>query len=66
MRLGGSRALPFCVRRYLPKGIDLSDLTQADLRRIEQLLNDRPRRVLGYRTSNEVFDQLLAQLQPLR
>jgi transposase, IS30 family len=54
------------VRRYLPKGIDLSDLTQADLRRIEQLLNDRPRRVLGYRTSNEVFDQLLAQLQPLR
>lgn len=51
------------VRRYLPKGTDLSQLTQADLLRIERLLNNRPRRVLGYRTANEVFDQLL--LQPL-
>lgn len=49
------------VRRYLPKGTDLSQLTQADLMRIEQLLNDRPRRVLGYKTSNEVFDELLLQ-----
>jgi transposase, IS30 family len=47
------------VRRYLPKGTDLSQLTQADLLHIEQLLNDRPRRVLGYKTSNEVFDHLL-------
>jgi transposase, IS30 family len=50
------------VRRYLPKGVDLSELTQADLCRIEQLLNDRPRRVLGYKTANEVFDALCAQL----
>jgi IS30 family transposase len=49
------------VRRYLPKGTDLSQLTQADLLRIENLLNDRPRRVLGYKTSNEVFDHLLLQ-----
>jgi transposase, IS30 family len=49
------------VRRYLPKGTDLSALTQADLLRIEQLLNDRPRRVLGYKTPSEVFDQLLAR-----
>jgi transposase, IS30 family len=49
------------VRRYLPKGTDLSQLTRADLYRIERLLNDRPRRVLGYKTANEVFDQLLLQ-----
>jgi IS30 family transposase len=52
------------LRRYLPKGMDLSELTQADLCRLEQLLNDRPRRVLGYKTSNEVYDQLCAQLSP--
>jgi transposase, IS30 family len=52
------------VRRYLPKGTDLSVLTEAELCRIEQLLNDRPRRVLGYKTSNELFDQLRAQLEP--
>lgn len=49
------------VRRYLPKGTDLSQLTQANLRRIEHLLNNRPRRVLAYKTSNEVFDHLLLQ-----
>jgi transposase, IS30 family len=50
------------VRRYLPKGTDLSQLTQVDLCRIEQLLNDRPRRVLGFKTSKEVYEQLCAQL----
>jgi IS30 family transposase len=52
------------VRRYLPKGTDLSELTQAELCRLEKRLNDRPRRVLGYKTSNEVSDQLRAQLSP--
>jgi transposase, IS30 family len=51
------------VRRYLPKGMDLSELTQHDLLQIEQLLNDRPRRVLGYKSSQEVFDALCAKLQ---
>jgi IS30 family transposase len=52
------------VRRYLPKGIDLSGLTQADLCRLEKRLNDRPRRVLGYKTSNELYGELRAQLSP--
>lgn len=47
---------------HLPRGTDLSQLSQTDLLRLEQLLNDRPRRVLGYRTSNEVFAELLARL----
>ena len=49
------------VRRYLPKGTDLSVFTEADLLRLEQLLNDRPRRVLGYKAPSEVFDQLIAR-----
>jgi IS30 family transposase len=50
------------VRRYLPKGTDLSRLSQAELHCIEQRLNNRPRRVMGFKTSNEVFDKLLLQI----
>ena len=50
------------VRRYLPKGMDLSELTQQQLCEIEELLNNRPRPILRYRTPNEVFAQLRAAL----
>lgn len=43
------------IRRYLPKGTDFRDLTQKQLNWIEDQLNNRPRKVLGYRTPNEVF-----------
>ena len=43
------------VRQYLPKGMDLSSLSTAQLQAIESALNNRPRRVLSYRTPNESF-----------
>lgn len=43
------------VRRFLPKGTDFRTVTQEDLDRIAQQLNDRPRKKLDYRTPNEVF-----------
>jgi IS30 family transposase len=46
------------LREYLPKGMDLSAFTDSDLAKIEFILNNRPRRVLGYRTPQEVFDEL--------
>ena len=45
------------IRRYLPKGTDFSKLTQAQLEIITQELNNRPRKVLEYRTANEVFQK---------
>ena len=36
------------LRQYLPKGLDLSTITAADLRRIQRSLNGRPRKTLGY------------------
>jgi len=47
------------LREYLPKGTDLSTHTRADLDRIADELNDRPRKRLGYRTPSEVLAQLL-------
>lgn len=43
------------VRQYLPKGRDLSDVTDVELLSIEYALNNRPRKILGFRTPAEVF-----------
>lgn len=52
------------LRQYLPKGTDLSGLNQRELNRIATRLNTRPRRVLGFATPQEVFEQHLRELQP--
>jgi len=43
------------VRQYFPKGSDLAQLTKAEVQLVADLLNNRPRKTLGYRTPNEVF-----------
>ena len=48
------------VRYYLPKGTDFSTLTHKDIQKIEDKLNNRPRKCLGYKTPNELMDFELA------
>ncbi len=43
------------VRQYFPKGTDFRQVTEAQVRAVEDRLNHRPRKVLGYRTPAEVF-----------
>ena len=43
------------IRRIFPKGTDFDTVTTADLRRVEQLLNSRPRKCLGFKTPSEIF-----------
>jgi transposase, IS30 family len=49
------------LREYLPKGTDLRRHTPAQLQAIEDELNDRPRKRLGYRTPREELDRLLLE-----
>jgi transposase, IS30 family len=49
------------LRQYLPKGTDLSTHTAADLQAIQDRLNDRPRKRLGFHTPREAFAKLLAE-----
>jgi transposase, IS30 family len=46
------------IREYLPKGTDLRNITQAQLNRIEDSLNNRPRKILDFLTPAEVFANL--------
>ena len=47
------------LREYFPKGTDITD-DQTYLDLVARELNNRPRRILGYRTPAEVFTDLLA------
>ena len=43
------------VRQYFPKGTDFRLVTDRQVQEVEDRLNGRPRKVLGYRTPEEVF-----------
>lgn len=43
------------IREYIPKGFDIDSLSEAEIRWIQDELNLRPRKCLGYRTPFEVF-----------
>ena len=43
------------VRQYFPKKFAFANITDQDLQAVEDSLNNRPRKTLGYRTPNEVF-----------
>ena len=48
------------IRRYLPKGTDFATMTKEQMKQIEDALNNRPRKILNYKTPNEVFDECVA------
>jgi transposase, IS30 family len=58
---GSNENLNGLLREYLPKGTDLSTYTAAQLQAIEDELNDRPRKRLGYHTPREELAKLLKQ-----
>jgi IS30 family transposase len=48
------------LRQYMPKSTDLSKYSRADLRRIQDSLNDRPRKTLGFLKPVEKLSELVA------
>lgn len=47
------------IRQFFPKGTDFNAVSRKELKRVQKLLNERPRKVLDWKTPKEVFDQLL-------
>ena len=48
------------IRRFIPKGTDIGKLRKRDIKRIQDWLNNYPRKILNYRTPAEVYDELVA------
>ena len=51
------------LRQYFPKGADLSRWSAEDLEAVALALNNRPRKVLGWKTPAEVFAEQLQLLE---
>lgn len=49
------------IRQYIPKGKDFSEVTNKQIKWIENKLNNRPRKRLGHLTPNEKFKQIINQ-----
>jgi transposase, IS30 family len=47
------------LRQYFPKGTDFSKLSKNKLKEVQDELNDRPRKTLGWFTPHEKFAELL-------
>lgn len=43
------------VRRFIPKGSDLSKVSETKIARVARILNHKPRKSLGYKTPHEVM-----------
>ncbi|GAA0199395.1 transposase [Glutamicibacter creatinolyticus] len=51
------------LRQYFPKGTDLSRWSAEDLEAVALALNNRPRKVLGWKTPAEVFAEQIHSLK---
>lgn len=47
------------LRQFFPKGMDLSKISFKEIRRVERLMNGRPRKVLDWATPSEALHRLL-------
>jgi len=48
------------IRWYFPKGTDFATVSEADIARVEYILNTRPRKRLGWKTPLEAFNESVA------
>lgn len=51
------------LRQHLPKGTELAKFTQDDLNAIAWQMNNRPRKVHGFRTPLQVYNEMLQLAQ---
>jgi IS30 family transposase len=49
------------IRHYLPKGSDLSKVSPQQLRAFQDMLNERPRKILGWKSPAQCFQDLISK-----
>lgn len=54
---GSNESFNGLLRQFFPKGTDFTGISPLEVKHVLDLLNDRPRKRLGYRTPREVLGQ---------
>lgn len=49
------------LRRFFPKKTDFKKVSAQQIQYVQDWFNNRPMKVLAFKTPNEVFDELMAQ-----
>jgi len=52
---GGNENANGMIRRYFPKGTNFDLVTEKQIQRVVDLINNRPRKILGYKSATQVF-----------
>ena len=52
------------VRRFIPKGKEIGEVSSYTVQKAEDFINDLPRKMFGYRTPRELFDEQMSLLIP--
>ena len=58
---GGVENANRLIRRYVPKGCDISKFTHQEIQDVQNWMNDMPRKVLDYATANEFYESYKQQ-----
>lgn len=48
------------IRRFIPKGTDIDTISETEIKRIEQWINNYPRRIFGYKSSRDMTKKMSA------
>lgn len=54
---GSNESFNGLLRQFFPKGTDFTGISPLEVKHVHNLLNDRPRKRLGYRTPREILGQ---------
>lgn len=58
---GANENLNGLIRQYFPKKTDFRKITEKEVQRVENILNNRPRKRLNFVSPNEIFNQFINQ-----
>ncbi len=47
------------IRRFIPKGTDIADIDEKEIQKIQDWMNNYPRKILGYKTASQVAQECL-------
>ena len=47
------------IRRFIPKGTNIADISRQEIKRIENWMNNYPRKKLGYKTARQMVEKCL-------